>query len=207
MSVEIAAIRLVMALRGAGICDTAILSAVERTPRKIFLPEQLAEQAWEDTWHNIDGVPFSRPFVVASLLSALDVSKRHRVLQIPTGTGYQASLLSTLCRWVYTVDPSRHLRKSAEARMRELDLDNVVSHTGEPENGWPAQAPFDRILLSKAAREAPKELLKQLQPGGVLVAPLGPDPHLPSVTRIVRDGAEFREEIGLELPPAVTGIN
>lgn len=206
MTAEAGAIRLVMALRRGGISDTTILSAVERTPREAFVPAAEAERAWDDAPLDLgNGAVLIRPFVAAFLIKALEVGERHRVLQLPTGTGYQATLLSRLCRWVYTREPDRVVRRAAEKRFRSLGVRNVVAHAGEAEGGWPEQAPFDRILLSTGFDDAPAALLEQLQPDGVLVAPLGPDPLVRSVTRITRTGGGFEREQLLTLPPAVLG--
>ena len=202
------AIRLVMELRRRGVTNTMILSAVERTPREAFVPVAAIGRAWDDSALELgNGEILSRPFVAAVLIDALHVGERHRVLQLPTGTGYQATLLSHLCRWVYTREPARAVRQAAEARLRELDIHNVIAQAGEPEEGWPEQAPFDRILLSTGFDDAPAVLLDQLRPAGVLVAPLGPDPLMRSVTRITRTNDGFDRESLMALPPAVLRSN
>lgn len=167
-------IALVMALRKQGITDARVLSAIERCPREIFVDKPFAHSAYDNTALPIAcGQTISQPYVVAYATEALDVGPAMRVLEIGTGSGYQAAVLSPLCRKVYTIERHRPLLREAEARFRALKLDNIVTRHGDGLKGWPEQAPFDRILLSAAVDEVPKILIEQLKPGGVLVAPVG----------------------------------
>ena len=189
------AIRLVMALRGAGIADVAVLSAVERTPRDLFAAETDRDKAWDDVALPLPGgAVLARPFHAAFMIAALGVQDRFRVLQVPAGSGYQAAVLSRLCRWVYSVEPDRGLRREAEARFRNLGIRNIVTRTGVAADGWAEQAPLDRILLSSGAAKPPVALIEQLCEGGVLVAPVGPDPGLRQITRFVRGPSGFESE-------------
>ena len=189
------AIRLVMALRGAGVADVAVLSAVERTPREAFVPEAERDKAWDDVALPLPGgAPLARPFHAAFMVAALRVQDRFRVLQAPTGSGYQAAVLSRMCRWVYTVEPDRDQRRAAEARFRGLGIRNVVSRPGAAADGWAEQAPLDRILLSSGAAKPPVALIEQLCDGGILVAPVGSDPGLRQITRFVRTPGGFESE-------------
>lgn len=197
-------IRLVMALRLNGITDTEILSSIERISREAFLSNVSEEHVWEDISHDFGhGLKLSRPFITTYLIQSLDLGSRHRVLQVPTGLGYQASVLSQLCRLVYTCDSNRTLRKEAEVRFKLLEINNIVSQVGSIEEGWPQQAPFDRILLNSGFDEAPQQLLDQLAPGGIFVAPLGPDSSMRSITRITRKDKIFEHESLMLLPPAM----
>lgn len=173
-------IRLVMALRQAGIHDTDVLSALERVPRDHFIPEAMADQAYEDIAVPIGlGQTISQPFVVAKMTEALELTDRHKVLEIGTGTGYQACVLSKLCRRVYTIERHKLLHKMAEQNFRDLGIHNITTLCGDGMKGWPtiqgmAQAPFDRIIVTAAAREKPPEaLIDQLVVGGIMIVPVG----------------------------------
>ena len=168
-------IALVMALRKQGITDARVLSAVERCPREVFVDTPLEYAAYDNTALPIAcGQTISQPYVVAYATEALEVGPAMRVLEIGTGSGYQAAVLSPLCRKVYTIERHKPLLREAEARFKALKLENIVTKHGDGLNGWPEQAPFDRILLSAAVPEVPPILIEQLKPGGILVAPVGP---------------------------------
>ena len=173
-------IRLVMALRTAGIQDTDVLSAIERVPREHFIPDAVSDQAYEDIAVPIGlGQTISQPFVVAKMTEALEVNDLHKVLEIGTGTGYQACVLSKIARRVYTIERHRPLHELAEENFKALNIRNVTTLCGDGMRGWPAihgidQAPFDRIIVTAAAREKPPEkLIQQLNVGGIMVAPVG----------------------------------
>ena len=195
------AIQLVMDLRRQGVSDTRVLSAFERVPRAAFL----APPEGEPTRRPHRLVPdeaTTRPFVSAVLLDALRVDGRHRVLQLPLGGGYPAALVSQLCRMVYAQDPDRDVRRDAARRLDALGFGNVVTRVAALADGWPEQAPFDRILLTEAVTDAPATLLDQLRPRGVLVAVLAPDLGTETVTRIERADNGFTREWLRTLPPA-----
>ncbi len=173
-------IRLVMTLRSAGIQDTNVLGAIERVPREHFIPEAMMDQAYEDIAVPIGlGQTISQPYVVAKMTEALELTDRHKVLEIGTGTGYQACVLSKICRRVYTIERHKPLHEMAEHNFRELNIRNVTAICGDGMKGWPRihgidQAPFDRIIVTAAAREKPPaELIEQLNVGGIMVAPVG----------------------------------
>jgi protein-L-isoaspartate(D-aspartate) O-methyltransferase len=173
MSEDHRPIALVMELRGQGISDQRVLSAIERTPRDIFVEEPFQATAYENIALPIAcGQTISQPYIVAYMTDALQVEPKHRVLEIGTGSGYQAAVLAPLCRMVYTVERHRPLLKAAEARFQQLKLHNIVLRHGDGLAGWPEQAPFDRILLTAAVSEIPQTLIEQLKPGGILVGPL-----------------------------------
>lgn len=187
-------IRLVMDLRGAGI-DTTTLSAVERVDRARFVDPALAERAWDDalmpaspTWPRV-----SRPLHAATYLRALQLGGRERVLQLPLASGYLAALLAPTCRWVYSIDASRTVRKESDARLRALRITNVVSRVGDPLEGWVEQAPFDRIVLDDVVATIPNTLLNQLRDGGSLLLALG-DERNATVMRITRGGESYDQE-------------
>jgi protein-L-isoaspartate(D-aspartate) O-methyltransferase len=175
--------RLILALRSQGVTDPAVLAAIERTPRDLFTPDLFRERSWEDSALPIAcGQTISQPFIVGLMTQALTLEPRARVLEIGTGSGYQTAVLSRLARLVYTVERYRTLKREAEARFETLGLTNVITKFGDGGQGWPEQAPFDRILVTAAAPSEPKLLLRQLKPAGVLVAPIGKGP----VQRLMR---------------------
>ena len=175
--------RLVLSLRSQGVSDPAVLAALESTPRELFTPDLFKERAWEDSALPIAcGQTISQPFIVGLMSQALQVEPRARVLEIGTGSGYQTTILSKLARLVYTVERYRTLMREAEVRFKTLGLTNIVTRFGDGGEGWPEQAPFDRILVTAAASDEPTRLLAQLKPAGVLVAPVGKGP----VQRLLR---------------------
>lgn len=167
-------IRLLMKLRNSGVTDTRVLSAMESIPREMFVPPAFHDKAYEDTALPIDsGQTISQPSVVAWMSWALSTHDRLRVLEVGTGSGYQAAILSRLCRMVYTVERHRELLQVAEARFKALRVNNVHCQLGDGSKGWKSAAPFDRIIVTAAAPEVPAALLDQLAEGGVMVIPVG----------------------------------
>ena len=201
--------RLVLALRSQGVSDPAVLNAIETTPRDIFVPELFQERSWEDSALPIAcGQTISQPFIVGLMTQALTIEPRARVLEIGTGSGYQTTILAKLSRLVYTVERYRTLMREAEARFQQLGLTNVITRFGDGGEGWPEQAPFDRILVTAAAPEEPKALLSQLKPNGVLVAPIGKGP-VQSLRRYAGDGkGGFKMELlgDVRFVPLLDGV-
>ena len=176
MIADTSKIRLLMELRSQGITDARVLAAIERTPRELFVPADLQDQAYVNSALPIGrGQTISQPIVVAMMTQKLAVGERMRVLEIGTGSGYQAAILARLCRRVYTVERHRELLREAEEHFRELELDNISTRWGDGYKGWPEQAPFDRIIVTAAAPELPETLVEQLMDGGLMVAPVGED--------------------------------
>ena len=208
MSLAARKIRLIMQLRRSGISDTGVLAAIERIPREAFVPKPFQDQAYENRTLPIGhGQTLSQPRVVALMTQALGLTRRHKLLEIGTGSGYQAAVLSRLVRRVYTVERHKALLREAERRFAELRLHNVVTRLGDGSRGWKEQAPFDRIIVTAAAAEVPRTLLDQLCVDGVLVAPIGPDRGEQELLRITRlaDG-ERRESLGpVRFVPLVAG--
>jgi protein-L-isoaspartate(D-aspartate) O-methyltransferase len=201
--------RLVLALRSQGVTDPAVLAAIERTPRNLFTPDLFKERSWEDSALPIAcGQTISQPFIVGLMTQALTLEPRDRVLEIGTGSGYQTTVLSRLARLVYTIERYRTLKREAEARFETLGLTNVITKFGDGGQGWPEQAPFDRILVTAAAPSEPKLLLRQLKPAGVLVAPIGKGP-VQRLMRYAGDGAgDFPAEVLCEVRfvPLLEGV-
>jgi protein-L-isoaspartate(D-aspartate) O-methyltransferase len=167
-------IRLIMKLRKAGISDTRVLSAIESIPREMFVSQAFLDRAYEDTALPIEsGQTISQPSIVAWMSWALEVGERDRVLEIGTGSGYQAAVLSRLCRRVYSIERHKDLLKIAESRFKALGITNITTQHGDGAKGWKAAAPFDRIMVTAAATEIPPVLIEQLKVGGVMVIPVG----------------------------------
>ncbi len=166
-------IQLVMSLRGGGVTDARVMAAIERTPRDIFVPERFSDQAFDDRALPIDcGQTISQPLIVALMTQALKLDDRCKVLEIGTGSGYQAAVLSRLARRVYSVERYRTLSREAEARFEQMRLTNITTRVGDGTLGWPEQAPFDRIILTASAPVRPDAILAQLKDGGIAIAPV-----------------------------------
>ena len=175
MMLETTRIRLIMELRKQGVTDTATLSAIERTPREAFVPEHLKDQAYENAALPIAcGQTISQPLVVALMTQELALDDRLCLLEIGTGSGYQAAVLARLCRRVYTIERHRLLHEGAVAAFKKLGINNIVVRVGDGSKGWPETAPFDRIIMTCAAEEVPLALVGQLKVGGWMVLPVGP---------------------------------
>lgn len=195
MTLEAHKIRLVMELRQQGITDRNVLSAIERTPRELFVPPSFRDQAYENTALPIGhGQTISQPAVVAYMTQALMLGPRMKVLEVGTGCGYQAAVLSRLCRRVYTVERYRELLREAEKRFQALRIANVTTRWGDGALGWPEQAPFDRIIVTAAAHDVPDALKQQLADGGILVAPVGSNTFDQVLVRMRRAGDGFESE-------------
>ena len=195
MSLAARKIRLIMALRRSGVTDTAVLAAVERIPREFFLPEAFHDQAYEDKALPIgQGQTISQPQVVALMTQAMELTPRHKVLEIGTGSGYQSAVLARLSRRVYTIERHRALLAEAERRLAALRIHNITAIAGDGMKGWPAQAPFDRIIVTAAAAGMPETLLAQLAVGGIMVLPLGPERADQELMRVRRLETEITTE-------------
>ena len=202
-------LRLLMELRGLGITDARVLGAIERVRREAFVPATFRDQAWENVALPIgQAQTISQPLVVALMTQALEVGERHKVLEIGTGSGYQAAVLAKLCRRLFTVERHRGLLKEAEKRFAELKIHNVTTRFGDGAKGWPEQAPFDRIMVTAAAPEVPQILLDSLAEAGILVAPVGEERRGQVLLRIRRrDGALVTEDLGaVRFVPLVAGL-
>ena len=167
--------KLLMTLRAQAIMQPDILSAIETIPRELFIPENLHAHAYENASLPIGHKQtISQPYIVAVMTQALELKKSHRVMEIGTGSGYQAAILSRLSRRVYTLERLRPLMVSAEKRLKTLQISNITYRHGDGAKGWPEAAPFDRIIITCRVTEIPASLLDQLKEGGILIAPVGP---------------------------------
>lgn len=161
-------------IEARGVRDAKVLRVMRDTPRHRFVPEGLRAHACDDTPLPIGhGATISQPFIVALMTELLAAGGQHNVLEIGTGSGYQAAVLARLARHVYSIEIVPELARSATARLAELGYRNVTVRQGDGYRGWPDRAPFDRIILTAAPPEVPQALLDQLARGGILVAPVG----------------------------------
>jgi len=154
--------------------NPAVLRALRSVPRHLFMPEEVRDLAYQD--HPVPighGQTISQPYIVAIMTQLLEPAKEHKVLEIGTGSGYQAAVLDGLVKHVYTIEIVPELARSASATLVKLGYRNVTVRHGDGYQGWPEQAPFDRIIVTAAPPELPQALLDQLKPGGKLVAPVG----------------------------------
>lgn len=197
------------ALRSRGVTDPAVLTAMERVDRGKFVRGLFAERAYEDTPLPIAcGQTISQPSVVGLMTQALDVSPRDKVLEVGTGSGYQAAILSLLARRVYTVERHRRLVREAREIFDELDLSNITALISDGSFGLPDQAPFDRIIVTAAAEDPPGPLLAQLKIGGIMVLPVGQSDAVQSLIRVKRTetGFDYDELRPVRFVPLIEGI-
>ena len=199
---------LVGSLRSQGIHDARVLRAVAEIPRERFVPKDLAGAAWEDRPLPIGyGQTISQPFIVAFMLQALCLQGDERVLDVGTGSGYQAALLSRLCREVFSVEIVPELAERAQAVLSDLGVANVRVRVGDGWHGWPEEAPFGGIVSASSAPRVREPLQEQLRPGARMVLPVGPrdDQHLVLVRRVGDGVTETLESLCVRFVP-MTGL-
>ncbi len=197
-------------LRRRGISDQTVLRALEEIPRETFVDPADRDQAYRDSALGIAcGQTISQPFVVAYMTEQLQLQKDHRVLEIGTGSGYQAAVLSRLCRRVLTIERYRTLADSARVRLEQLGCDNVEVLLGDglDTSNIPGDQ-FDRIIVTAAMEQIPETLLQRLEPGGILIAPVGPHHGTQTLIRVTRTDAGFerKELVDVRFVPALPGI-
>ena len=200
--------RLLAELRQSGISDENVLAAIGAVDRERFVSAPFAERAWENTALPISfGQTISQPLVVAAMTEALRVGPRMKVLEIGTGSGYQAAILAKLARRVYTIERFKPLSKEAEKLLIDLGIYNVVFDVSDGSRGWAGQAPFDRIIVTAAAEERPQALIDQLAVGGILIVPVGRDPTSQVVERIVKTDSGLQRDtlMPVRFVPLVAG--
>ena len=201
--------RFLYALRSKGVTDARVLTAMETIDRGAFVTGIFADRAYEDMPLPIAcGQTISQPSVVGLMTQALEVSPRDKVLEVGTGSGYQAAILSLLARRVYTIDRHRRLVREAETVFRRLGLTNITALAGDGSHGLPDQAPFDRIIVTAAAEDPPGPLLAQLREGGIMVLPVGQSDTVQSLIRVTRraHGYDYDELRPVRFVPLVEGV-
>ena len=170
---DVRKIRLTLELRDSGISNSDVLSAIEKTPREIFIPNNFRNQAYENIALPIgDGQTISQPYIVALMTQSLDLSDKHKVLELGTGSGYQSSILSLLTRRVYTIERIKSLLVTAENNFKKLKLTNIVTKHGDGNLGWIEQIPFDRIIFTAATKNIPDEFFSHIKEKGIIIAPI-----------------------------------
>lgn len=197
------------ALRSKGVTDARVLTAMERTDRALFVKGHFADRAYDDMPLPIAcGQTISQPSVVGLMTQALQVQPRDKVLEVGTGSGYQAAILSHLARRVYTVDRHKTLMRDARAIFTKLDITNLTAFTADGSFGLPDQAPFDRILVTAAAEDPPGSLLAQLKVGGIMVLPVGQSDSVQQLIRVSRTetGFEYEEIRPVRFVPLLEGL-
>ncbi len=201
--------RFLFALRSRGVTDARVLTAMEKVDRGLFVRGIFAARAYEDMPLPIAcGQTISQPSVVGLMTQALNVGPRDTVLEVGTGSGYQAAILAQLARRVYTVDRWRRLVREAQDIFRQLGLVNVTAMTADGSFGLPDQAPFDRIIVTAAAEDPPGPLLQQLKPGGIMVVPVGQSDAVQHLIKVTRgeNGFEYEELRQVRFVPLVEGL-
>lgn len=197
------------ALRSRGVTDPRVLGAMEKIDRGLFVRGTFAERAYEDTPLPIAcGQTISQPSVVGLMTQALEVGPRDKVLEVGTGSGYQAAILSQLARRVYTVERHRRLVRETQALFEQLDLTNVIGLASDGSYGLPEQAPFDRIIVTAAAEDPPGPLLAQLKIGGIMIVPVGQSDAVQSLIKVTRteDGFDYDELRPVRFVPLLEGL-
>ena len=199
----------IYALRSKGVIDQRVLAAMERMDLVHFVRGTFEERAYEDTPLPIAcGQTISQPSVVGLMTQALEVGPRDKVLEVGTGSGYQAAILSLLARRVYTIERHRRLVRETQALFQRLDLTNVTAMAGDGSFGLPDQAPFDRIIVTAAAEDPPGPLLAQLKIGGIMIVPVGQSDAVQSLIKVTRndDGFDYEELRPVRFVPLLEGL-
>jgi protein-L-isoaspartate(D-aspartate) O-methyltransferase len=198
-----------LTLRRRGISDQAVLRAMEEVPRELFVDPSDRANAYRDSALGIScGQTISQPFVVAYMTEQLQLQKTHRVLEIGTGSGYQAAILSKLAGRVVSVERYRTLADVARKRLAELGYDNIEVIVGDGLNFPPELGQFNRIIVTAAMEQIPPSLTERLEPGGILIAPVGPHHGIQTLIRLNRTdaGLEEKELVDVRFVPALPGI-
>jgi protein-L-isoaspartate(D-aspartate) O-methyltransferase len=170
---DVRKIRLTLELRNAGISNSNVLSAIEKIPREIFIPDNFRNQAYENIALPIgNDQTISQPYIVALMTQSLELEKNHKVLELGTGSGYQCAILSLLTRRVYTVERIKSLLVKAELKFKKLKLTNIVTKHGDGNLGWKEQIPFDRIIFTAATKEISNIFFDYISENGIIVAPM-----------------------------------
>jgi len=199
--------RMVDQIEARNVNDPAVLQAMRSVPRHLFVPASVAEFAYSDQPLPIGfGQTISQPYIVALMTGLLDLKRDQTVLEIGTGSGYQAAVLSLLVRQVYSIELVPELALGAAQRLLHLGYSNVVVKAGDGYAGWPDKAPFDRIILTAAPPKIPEELIRQLKRGGKLIAPVGrTDQALILLTKDMEGRIKQRSVLSVMFVPMVPG--
>jgi protein-L-isoaspartate(D-aspartate) O-methyltransferase len=201
--------RFLYGLRSKGVTDARVLTAMERVDRGLFVRGHFSDRAYDDMPLPIAcGQTISQPSVVGLMTQALNVQARDTVLEVGTGSGYQAAILAQLARRVYTVDRHRRLVREAQGVFQDLGLVNITAFAADGSFGLPDQAPFDRIIVTAAAEDPPGPLLAQLKVGGIMVVPVGQSDTVQSLIKVSRGvtGYDYEELRPVRFVPLIEGL-
>ena len=200
---------LILELRQLGVTDPKVLEAIEKTPRDMFLAKPFKVHAFDNVALPIGHQQtLSQPGAVGLMTQELEVTKRHKVLEIGTGSGYQSAILAQLCRRLYTIERHSELLALAQSRFEKMKLNNITAIAGDGVGGWPKQAPFERILVAAAAPDVPPLLFNQLALEGIMVVPVGLDDEDQRLLKVIRtgDGAETQDLGPTRFVPLIDGL-
>ena len=193
-----------------GVIDGKVLAVMQQVPRHLFVPQNVRKFAYDDTALPIgQDQTISQPYIVGFMTEKLNADTSHIVLEIGTGSGYQAAVLSQLVKEVYTIEIIPELGNNAAVTLAELGYENVTVKIGDGYQGWPEKAPFDRIIVTAAGIEVPEPLSDQVRVGGVIVMPIGPQDGIQRLYRIERVGAdEFKQTVlaDVRFVPLIPGV-
>ncbi len=180
-----------------GIKDPRVLAAMRKVPRHLFVDEALKDQAYGDYPLPIgEGQTISQPYIVALMTEALELKGPEKVLEVGTGSGYQAAILAELARWVYSIERYPSLAHRAKRILEKLGYNNVIIKVGDGTKGWPEAAPFDAIIVTAAGPKIPEPLIEQLKDGGRLVMPVG-DEWSQYLIKVTKKGDKlYKENLG-----------
>lgn len=196
-------------LREMGIKDEKVLDIMADIPREDFIADYLRPQAYENAALPIESEQtISQPYIVAYMTQELKVKKKHKVLEIGTGSGYQSIVLARMCKRLFTVERHMPLYKGAEDMFKKFRLFNITTLFGNGIKGWKEQAPFDRIMVTAAGEDIPDELLYQLKDGGIMVIPVGGQDETQHIVRVTREGNDFKVKtlLPVKFVPLLSGI-
>tara|TARA_B100000686_G_C16768322_1_gene963325 strand:- start:934 stop:1566 length:633 start_codon:yes stop_codon:yes gene_type:complete len=206
---DVRKIRLTLELRESGISNTKVLSAIEKVPRDFFIPDNFKNQAYENIALPIgNNQTISQPYIVALMTQHLELNRNHKVLELGTGSGYQSTILSLLVRRVYTIERIKSLLINAENIFKKLKISNIVTKHADGNLGWPEQIPFDRIIITAATQNIPKEIFDHINDKGIIIAPIikGSGQIL---KKFIKSNKQIKEEDITEVVfvPNIKGIN
>ena len=192
---DVGRMEFLLTLRRRGIADKAVLRAMDDVPRRVFVESEFGDAAYDDRALPIAcGQTISQPYVVAYMTEQLGLAPGHRVLEVGTGSGYQAAVLSRLAGEVVSIERYRTLAETAKARLEKLGYGNVDVVVGDGLAGWPERAPYDRIIVTAAAERIPETLVEQLAEGGVMLLPLGPQAGTQHIVKLKKTSTGLARE-------------
>tara|TARA_B100001057_G_C22762154_1_gene916264 strand:- start:655 stop:1293 length:639 start_codon:yes stop_codon:yes gene_type:complete len=201
-------LQFIFEMRRSGVTNSSVLSIMEEMPREVFLSDSFKLRAYENTpIPFLFGQTISQPSIVGLMTQALNLTKKCKVLEIGTGSGYQTSILAKLSRRVYTIERFHKLSIKAEKLLNKLNINNVTFIKGDGSKGFQSQMPFDRIILTAASEDLPKILIKQLKNNGIMVLPVGQSDDIQKVIKIKKNDSrlEFEELIDVRFVPLIEG--